>query len=117
MSIESMAIALHHSRATSTTKLILLGIANHDGDGGAWPSQITLAKYAGLKKPDNVRSHVRKLVELGEVSVDERGGGLASMHMDHRPHLYQFLLTCPADCDRTSQHRMPKKKKGGAARG
>ena len=31
MSVEAMAIALHHSRATGTVKLVLIGIANHDG--------------------------------------------------------------------------------------
>lgn len=34
MSIEAMAVALHHSKTQGATKLVLLGIANHEGDGG-----------------------------------------------------------------------------------
>jgi hypothetical protein len=101
-----MSIALHHSQATGAAKLVLIGIANHDGDGGAWPSQTTLAKYAGLKSVESVRKNVRKLVALGEVRVDERAGGLASTSPELRPHLYEFLLTCPTNCDRTKNHRL-----------
>ena len=43
MSIELMSLVLHHSVAQPTHKLILLGIANHQGDGGAWPSIETLS--------------------------------------------------------------------------
>ena len=46
MSIESVAQALKPRSLTATQKLVLIGIANHDGDGGAWPSMTTLAGYA-----------------------------------------------------------------------
>jgi DNA-binding transcriptional regulator YhcF (GntR family) len=67
MSNEAMAIALHHSRSSGTTKLVLLGIANHDGDGGAWPSLATLATYAGGVSERTVSRAIGELVELGEV--------------------------------------------------
>ncbi|WP_298038353.1 helix-turn-helix domain-containing protein [uncultured Microbacterium sp.] len=104
MSIESMAIALHHSRATGATKLVLIGIANHDGDGGAWPSVEKLAKYAGVD-PRSVQRSVRKLEELHEVRRFVQAGGDHRVAEHQRPNRYQFLLTCPPDCDRTSQHR------------
>ncbi len=105
MSVESMTIALHHSRATGTVKLVLLGIANHDGDGGAWPSIATLAKYAAVT-PRNAQKAIQQLERLGEIRRHVGAGGthLTADHM--RPNLYQFLLRCPPTCDRSSRHRV-----------
>lgn len=100
-----MALVLHHSQARGTAKVVLLGIANHDGDGGAFPSQETLAKYANVAER-NVRKAIDQLVELGEVEVIERGGlwgGLVSPR--HQSNAYRVLVQCPADCDRTANHR------------
>jgi Helix-turn-helix domain len=105
MSLEALTIALHHSKAKGTTKLVLLGIANHDSDGGAWPSIGTLAVYADIDD-SNVRRHIKALEDLGEVSVVFNGGGTERMAQHMRPNLYQFELTCPADCDRTKAHRL-----------
>ena len=107
MSIESVAIALHHSRARGTAKLVLLGIANHDGDGGAWPSLATLAKYAGGVDPRNVRKALRELEVLGEIRTHLQAGGTGRTANYERPNLYDFLLRCPEGCDRSSQHRVP----------
>jgi hypothetical protein len=117
MSIESVAIALHHSRSSQATKLVLLGIANHDGDGGAWPSVETLAKYANCSTR-NVQKAIAKLIELGEIAEPEyvtlpdgsrhrihERGGLATTPEHLRPNLYHFILRCPEWCDRSSQHR------------
>lgn len=99
-----MAIVLHHSRATGTAKLVLLGVANHDGDGGAWPSVATLARYANVA-PRNVQMALRKLEQLGELQTFANRGGLVD-HEDHeRPNLYRVLVECPSSCDRTRQHR------------
>ena len=105
MSVESMAIALHHSRATGSARLLLLGIANHDGDGGTWPSIATLAKYAAVT-PRNVQKAIQHLERLGEVRRHVGAGGthLTADHM--RPNLYQFILRCPQSCDRSSRHRV-----------
>lgn len=105
MSVESISIALHHSRSTGTAKLVLLGIANHDGDGGSWPKIATLAKYAGLKDPHSVKKLLRKLEDLGEISTEVQQGGTRETPDEYRPNRYNFLLTCPTWCDRTSQHR------------
>lgn len=104
MSVESMAIALHHSKATGAARSILIGIANHDGDGGAWPSMATLAKYGNVNLR-NARSAVERLEQLGEIKRLVQRGGTGDIEDYRRPNLYKFLLTCPHDCDRTKNHR------------
>lgn len=103
-----MAIALHHSDARGAARLVLIGIANHDGDGGAWPAVSTLAKYAGVSER-MVQKSIAQLVELGEVTRHVQQGG-TRMTADHnRPNLYEFKLRCPAGCDRTKNHRVVDK--------
>lgn len=104
MSVESIAIALHHSQAKGTAKIVLLGIANHDGDGGSWPSVATLARYAGVTIR-NAQHAIDKLVELGEIKVGYRMGGTARTPGHLRPNLYVFNLACPSYCDRSQRHR------------
>lgn len=105
MSLEALSIALHHSRAKGTTKLVLLGIANHDSDGGSWPAIGTLAIYAGIDD-SNVRRHIKLLEALGEVTTVMNGGGTERMAHHMRPNLYQFELACPANCDRSKAHKL-----------
>lgn len=116
MSIEAVAIALHHSRARGTAKLVLLGIANHDGDGGSFPKLATLAKYANVH-PRRVTEALRTLGELGEIVVHESKGGTFRTPEHMKPNLYEFVLTCPEDCDRTRNHRTPGEKIGRNYRG
>ncbi len=104
MSIESMAIALHHSKATGTAKLVLLGIANHDGDGGAWPTIDTLARYANCDRR-SVQRALDRLEQLGEVRRIFQDGGDHNIADHRRPNRYQILVQCPATCDRTRHHR------------
>jgi hypothetical protein len=104
VSVESIAIALHHSRATGTAKLVLIGIANHDGDGGAWPTVATLARYAGVA-PRNVQIALNKLEELHEIRRIIQAGGDHSIADARRPNRYQFLLSCPPACDHSRNHR------------
>lgn len=112
MSIESLAIALHHSRAAGTAKLVLLGIANHDGDGGSWPSVATLARYANVDRR-NVQRSLQKLVELREIAVEVQSGGVTHSKDHERPNLYHFTLTCPIDCDRSKNHRTKRGRQPG----
>jgi hypothetical protein len=109
VSVESLAIALNHSKAKGSAKIIMMGIANHDGDGGAWPAIDTLAKYANVTRR-NARDAIQRLVELGEIEVVLHGGGGDSLAFTHRPNLYKVLLRCPPDCDRTSQHRTSRRR-------
>lgn len=111
MSLESMAIVLHHSRSSGTAKLVLLGIANHQGDGGAWPSIETLAKYANVTE----RQVQRAIVTLrgrGEVAVVVQGGGTVDMDDHTRPNRYEVQVACPPWCDRTSNHRDTRRRSG-----
>ena len=108
MSIESVATALHHSKAKGTAKLVLIGIANHDGDGGAFPAMATLARYAGVDIR-NARAAVRKLEELGEIRTYDHGGELPDRPRNYQPNRYEFLVKCPDHCDRTKNHRDARK--------
>lgn len=107
MSVESIATALHHSKASGTAKVVLLGIANHDGDGGAWPTIATLAKYANVDRRSVQRS-IEKLESLGEIRRLVNGGGNHTTADWHRPNLYEFRLACPPNCDGTKHHRTPR---------
>ena len=111
MSVESVAIALHHSRAKGSAKLVLIGIANHDGDGGAFPKIATLAKYANIH-PRNVVKCLNTLGALGEIIIHQNAGGTLKTPDSIRPNLYEFILSCPDDCDRTKNHRLDGEKIG-----
>jgi hypothetical protein len=111
MSVESVAIALHHSRAKGSAKLVLIGIANHDGDGGAFPKIATLAKYANIH-PRNVVKCLNTLGALGEIIIHQNAGGTLKTPDSIRPNLYEFILSCPPDCDRTKNHRLDGEKIG-----
>ena len=100
-----MALVLHHSRAGGSEKLVLLGIANHDGDGGAWPSIATLARYANVE-PRAVQKCIKRLVERGEIAKDTQAGGLRNTPDYSRPNLYHIKVVCPPECDRSAQHRI-----------
>lgn len=104
MSVEHLAVVLHHSKAKGTRKLVLLGVANHDGDGGAWPSVNTLARYAGTE-PRQVQKHLAALVSSGELAVDRQEGGPRDMADHRRPNRYRVLVRCPSWCDRSPEHR------------
>lgn len=104
MSVESLAIVLHHSRATGTAKLVLIGIANHDGDGGAWPTVDTLARYANCDKR-SVQRALDRLEKLGELHRIFQAGGDHNVADHRRPNRYQIRLECPPTCDRSKHHR------------
>lgn len=104
MSVEAMAVVLHHSRATGSDKVVLLGIANHDGDGGAWPSLETLAKYANMQVR-GVQKCLRRLEALGEIVTAPQAGGTRVTDPYRRPNLYRITLACPPECDGTTAHR------------
>jgi hypothetical protein len=105
MSVESLAIVLHHSQASGTDKIVLIGIANHDGDGGAWPAVSTLARYANVDVRTVQRS-LQRLIDLGEVSREVQGGGTRNMNDYSRPNRYELLVSCPQGCDRSTAHRV-----------
>jgi hypothetical protein len=69
MSVEAISLVLNHSQATGRAKLVLIGIANHLGDQGSWPSIATLARYANVSER-SVKRDIKDLVEMGELCVE-----------------------------------------------
>jgi hypothetical protein len=104
MSIEYLAICLHHSTSKGTDKLVLLGIANHAGDGGAWPTVSTLARYANVNARQ-VQKCLQRLVSRGEIAIYVQGGGTVDYADHERPNRYDVRVQCPPHCDRSANHR------------
>lgn len=96
MSVEKIALVLNYSKSKGTDKVVLIGIANHEGDGGAWPSIATLSRYANVDERTVQRS-IANLVNLGELEVARQAGGTEATRSDRRPNRYRVLVTRPAD--------------------
>ena len=71
-----------------TKKLVLIGIANHDGDGGSWPKIDTLARYAGVSRR-NVQKAIEQLAADGWLTVQVQAGGTRNTRADQRSNLYE----------------------------
>jgi hypothetical protein len=100
-----MTVVLHHSEASGTDKVVLLGIANHDNDHGAWPKVSTLAKYARCSERA-VQYAVQRLIASGELRVLQQEGGTKRTRGGYETNVYEILVRCPEECDGTLQHRM-----------
>lgn len=105
MTSSSVALFLYHSRSSGTAKVVGIGIGEHDGDGGSFPSMATLARYANVSV-SNVKKGIQTLVDLGEIRVTTNGGGRRDTPEHERPNMYEVLLECPANCDGTKHHRL-----------
>jgi hypothetical protein len=105
VSVEQIATVLHHSRQTGTPKLLLVGIANHDGDGGAWPTIETLAKYANVTER-SVQRGLEEIVAAGELRIHYNAGGNLNTPPHERPNRYEILVTCPPNCEGGRQHHL-----------
>lgn len=116
MSFGHPDVVLHHSRARGTDKVILIGIASHDGDGGAWPSIATLARYGNVDER-SVKRSLQRLVDLGELAVERGQGGDRETRNDRRPNRYHVLVECPADCAGGPWHRQKRAARAKAPRG
>ena len=69
MSIEIMNAVWKHSKATGRARLVLLAIADHQGELGAWPSIETLATMVN-SSTRSVKRDIQELVDLGELQVE-----------------------------------------------
>jgi hypothetical protein len=103
VSTEAISVVLHHSEATGVDRLVLIGIANHDGDGGAWPSIATLAKYAKCSARTVQRS-LRVLEHMGEIRIRLQAGGDREWANNRRPNRYDLLVDCPESCAGGKKH-------------
>jgi hypothetical protein len=90
LSIEAVSLVLNQSKAQGRAKLVLLGIANHLGDQGAWPSIATLARYANASER-SVKRDIQELIQLGELAVDVQN---APTNSQYKTNLY--WITIPA---------------------
>jgi hypothetical protein len=105
MSTVEMAAVLHHSKATGSTKLVLMGIAYHmgkDGLNGCWPAQGTLAEYANISVRQVQRS-LNALVELGELEVIVHGAWAKGSAA--QTNVYYLADLCPDMCDGSLNHK------------
>lgn len=88
MAIEVMNAVWRHSKATGRTKLVLLAIADHQGEQGAWPSLATLARMAGASER-SVQRDIEELEKLGELKVTRYGSPTKSRN---KTNLYFVTL-------------------------
>jgi len=68
MSIEIMNAVWRHSKADGRARLVLLAIADHQGEMGAWPSLATLAKMVNASDR-SVQRDIDYLQQIGELEV------------------------------------------------
>jgi hypothetical protein len=105
MGFHAVSAVLAHSKAQSTTKLVLVALAHYyddEGKYGAWPSQTLLARLANCSERTARRS-LKELSEAGEIDVLlHQGVGYSPQRRTNR---YRILVDCPETCDKTSQHR------------
>lgn len=88
MSIEAVSLVLNKSKAQGRAKLVLIGIANHLGDHGAWPSIATLARYANASER-SVKRDIQELIALGELKVDKQA---APINQQYKTNLYWITI-------------------------
>jgi len=101
MSSEAMSAVLHHSQASPHAKLVLMAIAYHENDTGAWMSQATLARLCNMSER-TVRRHIVELKSLFEIDVIPDDGQGYGARVTNR---YFIILDCPERCDRSFSHK------------
>ncbi len=79
MSVHVMSWVLRNSRATLGSRLVILALADYaDENGGScWPSVKTISNDT-LLSVRQVQYALRHLEQLGEIAVEEQGGGRRS---------------------------------------
>lgn len=106
MGFHAVSAVLAHSKAQSTTKLVLVALAHYyddDGKYGAWPSQSLLARLANCSER-TARRALKELADMGEIDILLHQG--VGHDPQRRTNRYRILVDCPPECDKTSQHRV-----------
>lgn len=93
MSIEIMNAVWKHSKSEGRARLVLLAIADHQGEIGAWPSIETLAKMVNASTR-SVKRDIQELVELGELVVELQN---APIKTQYKPNLYWVTISGVTD--------------------
>jgi len=83
MSVEMISLVLNNSRADGRAKLVLIGIANHHGDNGAWPSIATLARYANSSER-SIKRDLQYLQEIGEIRTEINGSDFGGQYKTNK---------------------------------
>ena len=96
MALELFPLVLNHAEVPPAHKLVLMGIANHERDGKAWPSVARLATYAGIGER-RTQEILRELEDMELIRVTRRKG-------KNGTNVYALNISCPADCDRSPNH-------------
>jgi hypothetical protein len=93
MSIQVSNAVWQHSQSTGRARLVLLAIADHQGEIGAWPSLKTLAKMVNSSER-SVQRDIQTLQELGELSVEIQN---APTKQQYKSNLYWVTLAGVTD--------------------
>ena len=88
MSIQVSNAVWQHSQATGRTMLVLLAIADHQGEIGAWPSIATIAKMVNASER-SVQRDIQTLQDMGELSVEVQN---APTKQQYKSNLYWVTL-------------------------
>ena len=88
MSIQVMNAVWKHSQSTGRARLVLLAIADHQGEMGAWPSIATLADMTNASEL-SVKRDIAELEALGELKVQRRQAPTGGQY---RANLYWVTL-------------------------
>jgi hypothetical protein len=88
MSIDMMNAVFKHSKSTNRARVVMLAIADHQGELGAWPSIETLAKAANASER-SVKRDIADLEALGELRVERRKAPTGGQY---RANLYWITL-------------------------
>ena len=88
MSIEIMNAVWQHSRADGRARLVLLAIADHQGEIGAWPSIARLAKMVNSSER-SVQRDISYLQSIGELKVELQN---APINKQYKSNLYWVTL-------------------------
>ena len=88
MSIQTMQAVWQHSKSEGRARLVLLAIADHQGEIGAWPSIATLARMVNASDR-SVQRDIASLHRLGELDVQIQN---APTSRQYKSNLYWVKL-------------------------
>lgn len=88
MSIQISNAVWQHSQSVGRARTVLLAIADHQGEIGAWPSLKTLAKMANASER-SVQRDIQYLQDIGELRVEVQN---APTRNQYKSNLYWVTL-------------------------
>ena len=88
MSIEVMNAVWQNSKADGRARLVLLAIADHQGEIGAWPSIARLARMVNASER-SVQRDIQYLQTIGELKVELQN---APTNKQYKSNLYWVIL-------------------------